>query len=249
MQTSGNLQHHGTVQGQPDPATVALHAFDTASDERETRLPDITRAQHGRTLPQAGTGLARCLLGELLATAEAHIGSNRHTVAQALAEQLCFQIVAIAAVDMCQRAAVFVSGLGARHQPDTPVAGLDQRLQAPPGGLGIGLAGAPIAADFRGIDADQAHAAAIDQTQGIAIHHLAYCHLLRLLRQRAVRQGREMPDDAHKKSAHKGRLFLQQCETRGVRHAHDYFLVPNIPKRSANFCTRPPVSRTFCLPV
>ncbi|MNN81599.1 hypothetical protein D3C81_1984430 [compost metagenome] len=80
---------------------------------------------------------------------------------------------------MRQRAAVFVLGLDARLQPDTPVAGLDQGLQTLPGGLGIGLAGAPVTADFRGIDADQSHAAAIDQAQGIAIDHLAHRHLLR----------------------------------------------------------------------
>src|SRR5688572_24307705 len=199
--------------------------------------------------PQAKATLARSWLGTLLATAQTAFRGNSHAVAQALAKQLRFQMVAIAAVDVRQCATVLVFTFNTRHQPDAIIIGLDQGLQSPPGSFGIGLTGTSLATHFRGIDTDQPHTAAIDQTQGVAINHLSYRYPLGLIRQWAERQDREMPDCAHKKGAHKGRLLQQQCETRRIRHAHDYFLAPNMPKRSANFCTRPPVSRTFCLPV
>ncbi|MNP33715.1 hypothetical protein D3C76_1269730 [compost metagenome] len=81
MQTSGNLQHHSVVQGEPDPATVALDILDAATDHSETRLPDIACRHHGRASPHTDTALARRLLGNLLAAAEAYIGGDCHAVA------------------------------------------------------------------------------------------------------------------------------------------------------------------------
>ncbi|MNH10170.1 hypothetical protein D3C79_696410 [compost metagenome] len=150
---------------------------------------------------------------------------------------------------MRQSAAVFVPRLDPGNQANLAATGLDQGLQALACGLGEGFTGATLATDFRCIDADQANAATIIQTQGIAVDHLTHADDLRIDGCRAERQGRQLPNRAHKKGAREGRLFQQQCQTHGASFAQSYFLAPNMPKRSANFCTRPPVSRTFCLPV
>ncbi|MNJ66613.1 hypothetical protein D3C77_627040 [compost metagenome] len=154
---------------------------------------------------------------------------------------------------MGQGALVFVARLRTRQQLDPPATGLDQGLQTLARGHRIGLAGPPLAPDLGSIDADQAHIAPILQTQGIAVDHLAYRNALRpaleVGRQRTQRLRRQLPDRGHKKGAHQGRLLQQHCQAHGASFAPSYFLAPNMPKRSANFCTRPPVSSTFCLPV
>ncbi len=86
---------------------------------------------------------------------------------------------------MRQGTPVVIARLGADTQADTPVIGRHQRLQAALRRLGERLGRTTVPRPLGGIDADQAHTAAIRQTQGVAVHHLGHAQRLQLGLQRA----------------------------------------------------------------
>ncbi|MNC40016.1 hypothetical protein D3C75_887050 [compost metagenome] len=141
------------------------------------------------------------------------IRRHGHLETQAFGEHLRFQVGAIRAIDMGQRAAVMILAFFAGHQPDSPVTRRHQCFKAFACGHGEGFVGTALLAQLRRVQADHAHIAAIAQTQGVAIHHplhrdgrqAAWCRTNGL----RARQ----PNRGHKKGAREGRLFHQHGKT------------------------------------
>ena len=88
---------------------------------------------------------------------------------------------------MSQSTAIVIAGRLTLTQADTSIIGGDQRLQALTRSLGESLRRTPVASALGRIQTDQAHAAAIGQAQGIAVHHPLNPDLRQLARRWAER--------------------------------------------------------------
>lgn len=239
-----DAQHQRAVHFEPQTTTIALHTFDLATNQGEATAAQIEGRDDLVALPEAEMALTGSSLRLALTTLQPRGRLEGHPIAQALGQQLRFQIATGTVVGMRQGAAIVIARLGANTQTHATIIGRHQRLQAPGRCLGEGLGGAPVARPFRRVDADQPDAAAIDQAQGIAIHHLGHALRRQIVDQRAEGLGRGNQADRNEKGAHQGRLFQQ----RGLHH-YSAYLLPNTPKRCLKRSIRPPVSSIFCLPV
>ena len=239
-----DAQHQRPVHLQPQSAAIALDRFDAPAHQGKTATAQVEGAEPLRLLPQPQLPRPRVGLGLTLASLEPTGRLEGHAKAQPFGQQLRLQIAPAAVVGMRQGTPVVIARLGADTQTDTPGIGRHQRLQAALRRLGERLGRTPVPRPLGGIDADQAHAAAVRQAQGVAVHHLGHAQRLQLGLQRAEGPGRGLQADRNEKGAHQGRLF-QQC---GLNH-HPAYLLPNTPKRCLKRSIRPPVSSIFCLPV
>ncbi|MCY1407818.1 hypothetical protein D9M71_231270 [compost metagenome] len=203
------MKHRIVSQFKPDPPTIALDRRNSTADQGEPRLAQPFGGNYRGFAPDTQAPFTRYALGLLLAGHQVDIRRYCHQITQPFAEQLRFKTVAACTKHVRQGAAVMIALLGADQQIDTPVTCVDQRLQALARRIGIRFGWAPLATNFRGIDADQAHATAILQAQGVTIDHLAHLHHWQAAGCRAKRLGRRQPNRGHKKGAHKGRLFHQ----------------------------------------
>ncbi|OWK44932.1 hypothetical protein PSOLE_23570 [Pseudomonas oleovorans subsp. oleovorans] len=127
--------------------------------------------------PHTQTLTPSLALGLCLTTHEYAIGRHGDHEPKAFAQQLRFEITPLTVVQMGQGTAVTILALLAVEQADTPIAGIDQCLQATSGLHGEGLIATALAPQLRCVDADQANAAPIGQAHGVAIDHLAHGNL------------------------------------------------------------------------
>ncbi|MNG09894.1 hypothetical protein D3C84_933340 [compost metagenome] len=103
---------------------------------------------------------------------------------------------------MSQGAPIVVARRLALTQTDAPRIGRDQRLQTLTRRLGEGFRRTPVARPLWCIQADQAHAAAIGQAQGVTVHHPLDLGLRQLAWRRAQRPYRDKQEDGNEKGAH-----------------------------------------------
>lgn len=121
--------------------------------------------------PQSAAGGARLGLGGQQTVEPRGVRRQRHRQAQPGGQLRRRPAAPVATEGMRQAAAVAITRLRARLQVDAPGAGGDQPFEVAHRLHREGLGGTPAAGRFRRVEADQPHAAAIGQAQGVAIDH------------------------------------------------------------------------------
>ncbi|MNP32341.1 hypothetical protein D3C76_1255170 [compost metagenome] len=143
----------------------------TTAEHGEPGSADLLRLQYRRLAPYTEPGLSSAGFCSLLTGDQIDIRRHGHLKTQAFGEHLRFEVGAIGTVDMSQGAAVMVLAFFARQQTNLTVASRYQGFESLARDHSERFVGTAILAQFRRIQADHAHTAAIAQAQGVAVHH------------------------------------------------------------------------------
>ena len=250
-----DAQRRPSLQVQPDRAAAAADAHHAPLDDAEAAHAAVgaqprarERAEEAAVAPDAQAAGARGALGGEAALEAPQVGRHGDGEAEPLADQGGGDVGAVGEEGVGEQPPVAVLALAPVAQPHRAARARDQGDEALARGEGERLRRAAVAAELRRVDADQAHAAAAFDLEGVAVEDVADAHArVDAVRGaggrgggRGAREGeRGQRERATKKGARAGRP-----PGRGARRAAHF--MPYLRRKRS---TRPPVSTIFCLPV